>query len=91
MELIGLRINRRDLPLAEGIVERVVDVLRRDAKPARCIAVNIDQQSDAVVLLIGGDVAQFRYLLSSGPLSAEPTGPAAPCRVHRACTGIASG
>ena len=63
MELIGLRINRRDLPLAEGIVERVVDVLRSDAKPARRIAIDIDEQSEAVVLLIARDIAQFGYLL----------------------------
>ena len=59
MELIGLRIDRRYLPLAEGIVERIVDVLRGNAKPARCVAIDIDQQSEAVVLLVARDVAQF--------------------------------
>ena len=63
MELIGLGINRRYLPLAEGIVERVVDVLRRDAQPARGVAIDIDEQSEAVVLLIARDVAQFGQLL----------------------------
>ena len=28
VELIGLRVDRRDLPLAESVVERVVDILR---------------------------------------------------------------
>ncbi len=91
VELIGLRVDRRYLPLAEGIVERVVDVLRRDAQPAGGVAVDIHQQPDAVVLLIAGHVAQFRQLLSSAPEGAEPTDPAAPCRAHRARTGIASG
>ena len=63
VELIGLRIDRRYLPLAEGIVERVVDVLRGDAQPARRIAIDIDHQSEAVVLLIARDVAQFGNLL----------------------------
>ena len=65
MELIGLRIDRRYLPLAEGIVERVVNVLRSDAKPARRVAVDIDHQPEAVVLLIARDVAQFGYLFHS--------------------------
>ena len=33
--LVQRRVHRRDLPLAEGVVERVVDRLRRDARGAR--------------------------------------------------------
>ena len=62
VELIGLRINRRYLPLAEGIVKRVVDILRRDAQPPGRIAIDIDQQSEAVVLLIARNIAQFGQL-----------------------------
>ena len=38
--LVQLREHGRDLALAEGVVERVVDRLRRDAEPRRRIAVD---------------------------------------------------
>ena len=44
--LVQLREHRRDLPLAEGVVERVVDHLRRDAEPRRGVAVD-DERAPA--------------------------------------------
>ena len=72
VELIGLRINRRDLPLAVGIVKRVVDVLRRDAHPARGVAIDFDQYSQAIVLLIARHIAQLRQLLHFGHQARNP-------------------
>ena len=44
MVLVQLREDGRDLPLAEGIVERVVDHLRRDAEARRGIAVDDERR-----------------------------------------------
>ena len=51
--LVGLAINCRDLPLAEGIVERIVQRLHRDAEPARDNAVGLDHHGVAVFLNVG--------------------------------------
>ena len=66
--LVGLRIDRRDLALAEGVVERVVDRLHRDAEPAGGFAVDLDLHAQAALLRLRGDVEQ-------------PRGPAAAARV----------
>ena len=42
VELVGLCIDRRDLPLAESVVQRIVDVLRSDSEPAGRVAIDID-------------------------------------------------
>ena len=57
---VELREVLRDLPLAEGVVERVVDELRCDAVTGRRVAVDRERQRGAVGLLVGGDVAQLR-------------------------------
>jgi len=43
VELVGLRVDRRDLPLAERVVERVVDVLRGNAEAAGGVAIDLHQ------------------------------------------------
>ena len=53
----------RDLALAEGVIERVVDQLRLDAVTRRGIAVDRELQRRSLGLLIGGDVAQLRQRL----------------------------
>ena len=58
--LVGLRVDGRDLALAEGVVERVVDGLQRHAEPAGELAVDVDLQPQALVLRLGGDVAHDR-------------------------------
>ena len=50
----------RDLPLAVGVVQRVVDQLRLDAEARRHVAIDRQMERRAGVLLIGGDVAQLR-------------------------------
>ena len=49
----------RHLPLAEGVVERIVDQLRLDAEARSHVAVDLERQRRAGVLLVGRDVAQF--------------------------------
>ncbi len=41
--LIGLRVDRRDQPLAERVVERVVDGRHADAEPAGGVAVDVEE------------------------------------------------
>src|SRR5208283_5123827 len=59
--LVGVHLGEilRDLPLAEGVVERVVDQLRLDAVARGHVAVDLERQRRAGVLLVGGDVAQL--------------------------------
>ena len=63
--LVQLREHRRDLPLAERVVERVVDHLRRDAEPRRRVAIDRQIGLQAAVLLIARDVAQLGHALQS--------------------------
>ena len=56
--LIELREHRRHLPLPEGVVQRVVDQIRRDAEARSGQPIDHDMFLPAVVLLIGRDVAQ---------------------------------
>ena len=57
---IGLREVLRDLALAEGIVERVVDHLRLDAEARRGVAVDADREQRRIRLLVGRDVGELR-------------------------------
>ena len=58
--LVQLRVHGGDLALAEGVVEGVVDRLRRDAEPRRGVPIHRDVQAEPVRLLIGIHVAQLR-------------------------------
>ena len=51
-----------DLPLAERVVERVVDQLRIDAETRRLVPIDRQRQRRALALLIGCDVLQLRQL-----------------------------
>ena len=55
--LVRLAIDRRDLPLAESVVERVGDALHRHAEAAGLFAVDIDQNARPAFLRFGGDFA----------------------------------
>jgi hypothetical protein len=57
--LVQLGVNRRDLPLPEGVVKRVVDRCRQNSQPRRGIAVNGQADLQPAVLLIAGYVSQF--------------------------------
>ena len=56
--LVRLRVDGRDLPLAEGVVQRVVDQLRRDAEPAGLAAVDVDEGPQAAVLHLVGHMRE---------------------------------
>ena len=60
--LVVLLVQRRDLPLAEGVVQRVVDRLRRNAEPGRRVAVDDEISLQAARLQVAIDVGQFRTL-----------------------------
>ena len=66
--VIGVDLGEilRDLPLAEGVVERVVDQLRLDAEARRHVAIDRQRQRRAGDLLVGGDVAQLRQAAELG-------------------------
>ncbi len=61
MVLVEGVVDRRYLPLAEGVVERVVDLARRDAEPRRRRAVDREIGLQPLLLLVGIDVGQLRH------------------------------
>jgi hypothetical protein len=60
--LVQLRVDVRDLTLAEGIVERLVDHARAHAKPRGGGAIDRHRDFEAAVLLVAAHVAQLRHL-----------------------------
>ena len=70
--LIELGEDRRDLALAEGVVEGVVDGLGQDGEARGEVAVDDQRGHEAAVLLVARHVAQLRE--SPEPLD-EPRGP----------------
>ena len=59
MVLVERREDGGDLPLAERVVERLVDRLRQDPHAGRGVPIDDDRGLEPPVLLIGGDVAQL--------------------------------
>ena len=57
MILIERGVHGGDLPLAEGVVQHVVDQLRRDPKARRGVAIVLHHGLQSAILLIGVDVA----------------------------------
>src|ERR1700734_2684604 len=57
--LVERTVNGRDLPLSEGIVKRIINVLRGDAQPAGGVAVDHQLGLQSAILLVGIHVAQF--------------------------------
>ena len=65
MILVELRVERIDLALAVGVIERVVDCGRRNAQ-ARCShAIDREHNGLRAGLLIGGDVLNIRQAASA--------------------------
>ena len=56
--LVGLAVDGGNLPLAEGVVERVGHALHGDAEAAGLLAVDLHHDARAALLRLGGDVAQ---------------------------------
>ena len=71
--LVQRLVHGRDLALAEGVVQRVVDQLRRDAEARGGLAVVGDQGLQAAVLLVAVDVDDdgdgFQLLEHAGRVS----------------------
>src|SRR5260370_41807821 len=56
--LVQLRKNRGDLALAKGVVERVVNVGRKNTEAGSGVAVDRNRSEKARVQLVAGHVAQ---------------------------------
>jgi hypothetical protein len=58
-DIIGVHLGEilRHLPLAKRVIKRVVDKLRLDPVARRHVAVDLERQRRAGILLVGGDVA----------------------------------
>ena len=90
--LVGLAVDRRNLPLPEGVVERVVDDLHRDAEPAGLLAIDLDHRAQAAFLHLGGDVAQQRRRLAGASASRSvQASDLVRVGAGRACTDTARG
>lgn len=72
MVLIDLGIHRVDLPLAEGIIESVINRGGRYAKSRGRDPVNHQRYSQPSRLLIGGDIFQLRQLIQPADESVGP-------------------
>ena len=59
--LVELREDGRDLPLAERVVERIVNRLRQDVETRCFFAVHVHADLQAVLLLVAGNISEFRY------------------------------
>ena len=66
MIAVHLREILRDLPLAEGIIQRVVDQLRLDTEARGLVAIDRQRQCSAAGLLVGGDAGELRQRLQLG-------------------------
>src|ERR1700732_5345583 len=64
--LVQLGIDRRYLPLTEGVIQSVVDCSRCDSQPGGCIPVDDEGGLEAPRLLIGVHVAQAGHLAEPG-------------------------
>ena len=74
MVLVELGEDGGHLALAEGVVERVVDLLRGDAEAGSGVAIDHQFGLQAAHLLIAGDVAQLRQGLQLADQARRPDG-----------------
>ena len=84
--LIRLREDGRDDPLAEGVVQRVVDRAHADAEARGAVAVDGDVGGEAVVLLIADHIGELAAAgaaaLTSFGVQADNAAPSALSRVN---------
>ena len=66
MILVRLGEYGRDLTLAEGVVKRIVDILRSDAEARSRIAIDVEHQSESIALLIARDIPELVDSLKFG-------------------------
>ena len=67
--LVRLRVDRRDQPLPERVVERIVDRRHAHAQPARRVAIDGEEGLQPAILQVARHVGQRRDLLSSRSIS----------------------
>ena len=89
--LVQLREDRRDLPLAEAVVEAVVDVLGRDPEAGRGRAVERERSLAALRLQVARDVGQLGKGFSLSTNFVRVVARARPRSGPAGCTGIPSG
>ena len=58
--LVQRLVNRRDLPLAEGVIQQIVGILNADPEARHGIAIVDEVHFGAVILLVRVDVRQLR-------------------------------
>src|SRR5205085_8653794 len=59
MVLVARSVDRRDLPLAKGVVERVIDLRYREAEASRGRAIDDQIAFEPLLLLVGIDFGQL--------------------------------
>ncbi len=70
--LVQLRVHRIDLPLAERVVERIVDRRRRHAQARSSRPVDHQRHRQTAHLLVGRNIFELRQLLQPGDKAIGP-------------------
>ena len=84
MVLVQLRKNRGHLPLAERVVQRVVNRLRQNSQPRCRVAIDRERGLHAALLLVAGHVGQLRQIPQLIDQLRSPLGKLLPVRIfHR--------
>jgi len=87
--LVELGKDCGDLALAKGIVERVVNVGRKNAEARSGVAVDGERSEQALVQLVAGDVAEFGERFQLVDEARSPVSELLGIKRLRGCTGIA--
>ncbi len=82
--LVELGEHRGHLPLAEGVVQGVVDRLRTDPEPRGGAAVDHQRGAESLILLVGADVGQLAPRAQRVDQAGGPEVELAPVRILEA-------
>ena len=63
--LIGLSVDGRDQPLAEGVIQRIIDIGHADTETAGAVAIDFDIGGEALILPVAADVGELRKRLET--------------------------
>ncbi|VTM87260.1 Uncharacterised protein [Raoultella ornithinolytica] len=63
--LVGLSVDGRDQPLAEGVIQRIIDIGHADAETAGAVAIDFDIGGEALILPVAADVGELRKRLET--------------------------
>ena len=89
--LIRLREDGRDLALAKGVIQRIVDRLRANTEARRRIAVDDQARLQAQVLVVAGNITELRQLLQLLHKARRPEAQLGGIGDLRGCTDTACG